>query len=178
MSTALRRDAAANRERLIAAAIDVFNDEGMDAGVERIAHRAGVGVGTLYRRFPTKEALVAHLVDELITQMVDSACSARDVPDGNGLEHFVRGIADTLSAHRGCLSRLWTHEYDKHRAVLRRRLGQLVQDAHAAGAIRADVTVADVRSMLWSLHGVIANAGDDAARACGRHLDLLFAGMR
>jgi len=66
----LRRDAAANRQHLIDAAWQVFADRGLDASVEEIARVAGVGVGTLYRRFSTKDALVAALVQDVLDAML------------------------------------------------------------------------------------------------------------
>ena len=63
---ALRRDAARNRDKILAAARAAFDEEGVDVGVEVIAQRAGVGVGTLYRRFPTKELLIEAVVDEVL----------------------------------------------------------------------------------------------------------------
>jgi len=174
--TTLRRDAAANRERLITAALDVFNSVGLDAGVEVIAQRAGVGVGTLYRRFPTKDALIDFLVDELMADITERAAMARGVPDGHGLEQYLRQLADALSAHRGCLSRIWNSERDH--SELSRRISVLLREAKAAGAVRADVTRADITTVAWALRGIIESAGDDAAVACQRHLDHLFTGMR
>lgn len=173
----LRRDAAENRVRLIDAALDVFNAEGLDAGVEQIARQAGVGVGTLYRRFPTKAALIDFLVDALLADMTEAAASARSVPDGGGLEHFARSIGDLFSASRCCLPRLWADDTRDY-ALLRRRISLLLRDAQQAGAVRSDISRADVTTMIWSLRGIVACAGEDAAGCCQRHLDYVFAGMR
>lgn len=173
----LRRDAAANRERLIQSALDVFNAEGLDAGVEQIARHAGVGVGTLYRRFPTKAALIDFLVDALLVDMTEAAATSRDVADGGGLEHFVRSTADLFSASRCCLTQLWADDTRDY-SLLRRRISLLLRDAQDAGALRRDVNRADITSVIWSLRGIVAGAGDDAARSCQRHLDYVFAGMR
>jgi AcrR family transcriptional regulator len=175
--TTLRRDAAANRERLITAALDVFNAEGLDAGVELIAQRAGVGIGTLYRRFPTKETLIDFLVEELITDITERAAMARGIPGGHGLERYVRELADQLSAYRGCLPRMWGED-ERDYSELSRRISVLLREAKAAGVIRADVTREDITTVVWSLRGVIESAGDGSARACQRHLDYVFAGMR
>jgi AcrR family transcriptional regulator len=174
----LRRDAAANRERLITAALDVFNTVGLDAGVEQIAHQAGVGVGTLYRRFPTKDALIEYLVDELLADMTVRAEAAQCVPGGLGLEHYVRELADQLSAYRGCLSRMWGEEGQRDHTELRRLTNVLLRDAKAAGVVRNDVTRDDITTVVWSLRGIIESAGADSARVCQRHLNLVFAGMR
>ena len=176
----LRRDAAENRSRLIAAAVDVFNDEGIDAGVELIAKRAGVGVGTLYRRFPTKEALIRHLVGEMLAEMTAAAVTAAELPDGRGLERFVRAAADQLAAHRGCLQRLWNREPEDLAALeqLRARIDDLVDDARRVGSVRAGITRADITAVMWSLQGVIDNAGEAGAETCSRLLDVVFAGLR
>jgi AcrR family transcriptional regulator len=176
----LRRDAEANRGRLIAAAVDVFNDEGIDAGVERIAQRAGVGVGTLYRRFPTKDALIAFLVQQMIAELTQAAVDAHAAPGGRGLEQFVRAAADQLSAQRGCLARLWNHVSKDESEIerLRGHIDQLVRDARNAGTIRADTTRADITAIIWCLQGVIENAGDSAQQACTRLLTTMFAGLK
>ena len=178
--TPLRRDAAANRGRLIAAAVDVFNDEGIDAGVERIAQRAGVGVGTLYRRFPTKDALIGYLVEDMLAELIRAAVEAGSVPGGRGLELFVRDVARQLCAHRGCLQRLWKHDPADRTSLERLRglIDGLVDEARAAGSVRADVRRADVSAVIWSLQGIIDNAGESADTVCARLLDVVFAGLR
>ena len=174
---ALRRDAARNRERVIAAAVEVFNDEGIDAGVEQIAHRAGVGVGTLYRRFPTKDALIAHLVEELQATMDAVAAEALQLQDGRGLEVYVRSVAEHLARYRGCLSRMWDVRHPQRQQLHRDRAGQLLAAAQRAGTVRDDVTPADVSAVLWALRGIAESADGDAAEACRRHLDIVFAGL-
>ena len=177
--TPLRRDAAANRARLVAAAVDVFNDQGIDAGVEAIARRAGVGVGTLYRRFPTKDALIDHLVAQVMADMTAAAVEARDVADGRGLEQFVRTVADQLAAHRGCLVRLWRHSSREQPAIdrLREHIDELVALARAAGAVRPDVDRAGVTTVMWALQGIIENAGDAGQQVCADFLTTVFAGL-
>lgn len=174
----LRRDAAANRERLIVAAIDVFNEEGIDAGVEQIAQRAGVGVGTLYRRFPTKDALIAYLVDDLLSEMIAISDHAQGVPGGHGLEQYVRALGDQLSRHRGCLPRLWGGGDIRRIQQLRARQRALLVQAQQAGVIRADIGATDLTVLLWSLRGIVESSGPAAQQACRRHLDIAFAGLR
>ena len=103
----LRKDAAENRERLLQAAAQVFAEQGLEASVEEVARVAGVGMGTLYRRFPTKEALIAELVAQLQQEFIDDARRAMQVPDGFGLETFLHDAARRQASHRGCLPRLW-----------------------------------------------------------------------
>src|ERR1700712_3398065 len=90
----LRRDAAENRARILLAAGRVFDARGLDAGVEEIAREAGVGMGTLYRRFPTKDALIEALVRDLLEAIIAIADDAAAQPDGEGLEHFLEAACD------------------------------------------------------------------------------------
>ena len=73
----LRRDAAANRERVLTAAAEVFHEHGLGAGLEDVARRAGVGVATVYRRFPSREALLEALLSDLLQVYLDEAEQAR-----------------------------------------------------------------------------------------------------
>ena len=85
----LRKDAARHREQLFAAAVRVFDEQGLDASVTEIARVAGVGIGTLYRRFPTKQALIDTLVHEVLGAIIQMARDAARSPEGTGLERFL-----------------------------------------------------------------------------------------
>ena len=86
----MRSDALKNRERLLVAAGRVFEEKGLEASVADVARAAGVGMGTLYRRFPSKEALIEALVSEVLEATIAMAQDAAARPDGTGLEHFLR----------------------------------------------------------------------------------------
>src|SRR6201996_3844948 len=94
----LRRDAERNRQRILAAAAEVFTEHGLDATLDEVARAAGVGVGTVYRRFPDKESLVAELfrerVDALVT-VAEEACTARD--PWQGLVTYLEFVAGALA---------------------------------------------------------------------------------
>ncbi|MBO0693873.1 MAG: helix-turn-helix transcriptional regulator [Acidimicrobiaceae bacterium] len=175
----LRRDAAANRRRLLEAAIEVFALHGLDAPVEEIAHSAGVGMGTLYRRFPTKEALIEQLAKDLFERVIEAGRRALQATDGTGLEQFVRDTARLQHAQRGCLARLWgvalpasyIDEFD-------RILGELLERSQAGGRVRPDVVVTDLNVVFWAMRGIIETADDHGAKASERHLDLILAGLR
>jgi AcrR family transcriptional regulator len=176
--TTLRSDAARNRERVIAAAEEVFAEHGLEAGVEEIAQRAGVGVGTLYRRFPTKDALIAELVRELLTRVLDEAHAAREAPSGTGLELFLYATAEAQARHRGCLARLWDDEPTAQlRAEIRTAMARLLAQAQEHGEIRADAAAGDLDLIFWSLPGVIETT-DGLPQAWRRHLALMLAGLR
>jgi AcrR family transcriptional regulator len=173
----LRRDAARNRDRLLAAAARVFDEHGLDASVAEVARVAGVGMGTLYRRFPTKDALIDALVDEVLEAMIALARDALTQPDGAGLEQFLDAAADYLAQHPGCLPRLWGSDHDLVKTT-RRLITKLLADAKAHHRIRADLTNTDITLALWSIRGVLETTRAEAPDAWRRHLDLLVAGMR
>jgi AcrR family transcriptional regulator len=175
----LRRDAEANRRRLLEAATEIFAAHGLDAPVEEIAHSAGVGMGTLYRRFPTKEALIEQLVQDVFEQVIDAGRRALEAADGTGLERFIADTVRLQHAQRGCLARMWgvalresyTTEFD-------RILGALLERAQAEGRVRSDVVVTDLNLVFWALRGIMETTGDLGAKACQRHVDLILAGLR
>src|SRR6478609_1139321 len=87
---ALRKDAALNRERLLAAASELFAEQGFSVTLNDIAHHAGVGIGTAYRRFPNKEAVMDALFEQRLQQVADVAREALEDPDAwNGLLTFM-----------------------------------------------------------------------------------------
>jgi AcrR family transcriptional regulator len=175
----LRRDAQENRQRLLDAAAEVFTERGLDAGVEEIARVAGVGVGTLYRRFPTKDALICALVHDVLTTMLRLARESAECPDGTGLENFLEAASAYQAAHRGILPRLWNvgSEHDSV-AEIRRLFRALLTEAKRNGRVRADLTTTDLTLMLWSIRGVIETTRGAAPGAWRRHLDILIAGLR
>lgn len=175
----LRRDAAHNRKRLLEAARIVFAENGLDAGVEEVAQAAGVGVGTLYRRFPTKDALIAELVREFMEEVVALARHAEQVAEGRGLEQFVYSLGEVQAANRGCLARIWTDATstglrDEYRVLV----AGLLANAKAHGAIRDDASVTDLDLLFWSLRGIIETAGELSAPAWRRQAAICLAGLR
>lgn len=175
----LRRDAAQNRRRLLEAARIVFAEHGLDAGVEEVAQAAGVGVGTLYRRFPTKYALIAELVREFMEEVVALARQAEQVTDGRGLEQFVYALGEVQAANRGCLARIWTDETstalrDEYRVLV----AGLLANAKAHGAIRDDAAVTDLDLLFWSLRGIIETTGELSTPAWRRQAAICLAGLR
>jgi AcrR family transcriptional regulator len=173
----LRRDAAHNRELLLAAAEEVFDAHGLDASVAEVAKAAGVGMGTLYRRFPTKESLIDAIVREVLDATITMARNATDVADGLGLEQFLEEAASYWSQHPGCLPRLWDTDLEMVRTA-RALIAGLLADAKQHGQIRADLTPTDLTIVMWSTRGVQETTRNHAPDAWRRHLDLLIAGMR
>jgi len=175
----LRRDAAQNRERLLAAAAAVFAKDGLAASVEEIARVAGVGMGTLYRRFPTKEALIEELVRQQLTDLIDAAELATSLPDGQGLETFLWDAGRLLQAGSGCLARLWIETGTAPLVgELRALMGHLLAQGQERGRIRGDIAVPDISLLLWGLNGVITVSHTAAPTAWRRALELSVAGLR
>src|ERR1700759_2475171 len=100
---ALRRDAAENRKRILDAAGRVFAEHGLDGSVEEVARVAGVGMGTLYRRFPTKQALIDELVGEARRGLLARARAAAEYSDGTGLEVLLVSAGALQAEQLGCL---------------------------------------------------------------------------
>jgi AcrR family transcriptional regulator len=175
----LRRVAEQNRQRLLDAAADVFAEHGLEAGVEEIARTAGVGMGTLYRRFPTKDALISALVHDVLTTMLKLAEEGAERGDGTGLEYFLEAASAYQAAHRGCLPRLWVAgtEHDLVQQI-RRLIDAMLTDAKRHGRVRADITNADVTIALWAVRGIIETTQGRAPEAWQRHLDVYIAGLR
>jgi AcrR family transcriptional regulator len=173
----LRSDAMKNRERLLVAAGQVFEEKGLEASVTDVAQAAGVGMGTLYRHFASKEALIEALVSEVLEVTIGMARDASECPDGTGLEHFLEEASAYQAAHLGCLPKLWKTDHPLTQ-VARDLIEGLLSDAQGHGRIRLDLTSADVSLIMWSMRGVLETSGANVPEAWRRHLDLLVAGMR
>jgi AcrR family transcriptional regulator len=173
----LRKDAARHREQLLIAAVQVFNEQGLDASLTEIARVAGVGIGTLYRRFPTKEALIDALVHEILTNTIAMARGGLRAPDGTGLERFLEASCAYQAEHVGYLRRLWNTDHELVK-IARQLIARLLTDAKKHDRIRHDLTSTDLSIALFSLLGVLEATLPVAHDAWRRHLDLLIAGMR
>ena len=175
----LRADAERNRRHVLVVAQEVFAREGLAVPIDEIARRAGLGVGTLYRHFPTKEALFAAIVVDRMDQIAEQARAAVDADDPVAaffgfLEHMVSEGAkkkDFMNALGGAAAHT---KMPESKALFRRALGELLKRAQAAGGVRRDVTVVDVLALV---QGVFAVSGTDA-RTRARHLAILSDGLR
>jgi AcrR family transcriptional regulator len=176
-SRPLRSDAAKNRERLLTAAGQVFEQKGLEASVADVARAAGVGMGTLYRRFPSKEALIEALVTEVLDATIVMAKQAAERTDGSGLETFLDASGAYQAEHLGCLPKLWNSDHRMVR-IARRLIADLLADAQSHGRVRPDLTSTDISMVMWSIRGVLETTRTSAPDAWRRHLDLLIAGMR
>ena len=179
-----RRDAQRNRARILEATREAFGERGLDVGVDEIARRAGVGMGTLYRHFPTKDALIDAIVDARFEQLTASAEEALTAPDAwYGLVGFLDAAVALQSTDRGFKDALAARSRDERGVKLARRrlhaaLGRLVERAQAEGVLRADVTLEDVIVLLWATGRIVERAADVAPGAIRRFLQVHLAGLR
>jgi AcrR family transcriptional regulator len=176
----LRRDAAANRERILTAAVEVFSASGAEAGIDEVARRAGVGIGTVYRRFPTKDALLAEIVAQLLRDLVTVARQALEAPPEHGLATFLTGAGELQARHAGCLWQLWSggHEGSEALRELRAIGQQLLNRAQDAGAVRNELVYEDIGMLLWSLAGVVESAHGVDPQLWRRTLEIMLHGMK
>ncbi len=173
MPQALRADALDNRERILSAARALFSAEGLNVPTRKIARRAGVGVATLYRRFPTRQDLVtAAFTDRLraCRAIVDEGCAAPD--PWHGLCLVIEKICELHARDRG-LTEAYLSAYpqaaevpaDREHTV--RAVAELARRAKAAGRLRADFVLDDLILMLMANKGIHA-ASSDARVAASR----------
>jgi AcrR family transcriptional regulator len=171
---ALRSDAARNQQLVIAAARDVIAESGLDVSMDVIAARAGVGVGTVYRRYPSKEALIDELVRLIFDELIGSAQTA--LANG-GLKAFLWALGRSLAEHRRYADKLMGTADSEWADTLRSLIMQLHQQALAEATIGADITLADVMATAWALRGVVETTAEEPT-AWERYLQLHLRGMR
>ena len=181
--TQLRRDAARNRAALIAAGRDVFAERGPDASLEEIARRADVGIGTLYRHFPTREALIEVIFEEHFDQVVAAAdAAAADEDAWEGIVGFLERVLDLQARNfplRSVFLRLPTSPgIAERRKLIGPLLDLLVERAREQGAVRDDLTVGDLSMAMWSFAPIFEATAGIAPQAWRRHLQIVLDGMR
>jgi AcrR family transcriptional regulator len=149
MATALRADAQRNLDRLLEAAAECFAERGIDCSVDEIARRAGVGHGTVFRRFPTKEALLMAVVVRHVEAMTTVAEQAADAPDVEAaFVGFVRTAGEAYARDRALVEGLDRCIDRPEVANLIAAVDRLVQRAHEAGVLRAELGAEDVLKLI------------------------------
>ncbi|RSM64528.1 TetR/AcrR family transcriptional regulator [Actinoplanes sp. ATCC 53533] len=176
----LRVDAERNRQRIIAAARLAFAELGVDVPMEDIARRAGVGVGTLYRRYPTRADLVAATFETKMTAYADAARQALADPDPwHGFRDFVEQICAMQAGDRGFTTVLTmtfptAKRFEADRARAYADFIALVDRAKAAGKLRADFVTEDMPMFLMANAGVLAATADAAPETWRRLVGYLL----
>jgi AcrR family transcriptional regulator len=180
----LRADARRNRARIMASARELFAQRGREAQMEEIAAHCGLGMGTLYRHFPSKQALLTAMVRERYEGMADLARAAEQVPDpGEAFETVLRsyleaadGDASFQLALMGAGDIEW-EGLEQQKAEFAEIVTRIIDRAVAAGAVRSDLTYADFPLLT---RGVMSTMYFRPAGSAGwrRHLELALDGVR
>jgi AcrR family transcriptional regulator len=183
-SRPLRADAARNRARVLAAAEAVFAEEGTSASTEEVARRAGVGIGTVFRHFPTKESLLEAVLVGLLQRLSEEA-EALAASDDAGTAFFAfftqvvtqavtKNALSAALAESGIDARDAT---DRTGRELKEALNTLLERAQRSGGVRADVGVAEVMALLAGMSQAAGHLGADFDVRI-RLLEIVFDGLR
>nr|WP_062332770.1 helix-turn-helix domain-containing protein [Herbidospora sakaeratensis] len=174
----MRKDAVQNRERLLRAARQLFADRGLDVPLDEIARVAGVSIGTLYNRFPTRDALVEAVFADrraTVADLAERALAADDAWDG--FAGFLTGVCELQAADLGyndLAARTAPVDGDRGPALMI----EIVERAQRAGTLRGDVTLTDLAFVIWGVAATIAATRQTAPGAWRRHLALMLDGLR
>jgi AcrR family transcriptional regulator len=182
-SRPLRADAQRNRDRLLDAAVRAFSQEGPEVTLDAIAKSAGVGIGTLYRHFPTREALVEAAYRSELGRLCDAAPDLlRTMPAEQAIRAWMDRFVDYMTTKRGMADALraviasGVNPYEQSRERMTGAIATLLRAGAADGTVRSDIDPADV---LVGLSGVTLAAGEPARQDQARRLlDLLMDGLR
>lgn len=178
-----RADSLRNREQLLEAAKTAFNELGADAPLEEIARRAGLGIGTLYRHFPTRDALLTAVYRREVEQLsgsADTLLAAR--PPGEALEAWMHLLVDYMATKRVIAPLLQASPgegqqvYASSGAAITDALAKLVEAARAGGAIRQEIGPGDIqRAMIGVSYGYDQPGWEPSAR---RLIGVIVAGLK
>ncbi|MFB4299311.1 TetR/AcrR family transcriptional regulator [Actinomadura sp. NTSP31] len=178
----LRADARRNRRRVLDAARVAFEEGGNDVQMEDIAKRAGVGVGTIYRHFPTKQALIDELTAEWMADGAAKAADALKEPDPwDGVVLFVRRSAEIMVRNRGLrevfgdVGQLFEEDARVQNHELQDKVTALLDRAHAAGVLRPDVGVNEFRALMCGLAMAVTNTPPGAHQL---YADVILKGLK
>ncbi|WP_020123094.1 TetR/AcrR family transcriptional regulator [Streptomyces canus] len=178
----LRADAARNRKLLLAAAADEFDVRGLDVSVADIARRAGVGKGTVFRHFATKDDLIAAIVLDRIAALTETGGELLNAPDaGAALLEFLSVVAremqhfDLVYLQRAAEL---VPELSRAQERLFRHVHVLVERARSYGAVRADITGADVVALMCAPKHAASSLPDAPPDLWQRYLAIIFDGLR
>ncbi|MEX5637638.1 TetR/AcrR family transcriptional regulator [Parafrankia sp. FMc2] len=175
-----RADARRNHEQIIAAAIEVFSEKGLAATVPEVAARAGVGKATVYRSYPTKDALVEAVAEHQLSWVDARLMTAAEHADPvAGLHGFIRDVFALLAGNQLLLAQVLPQQ---DRPMVRARTLQLlagiVDAARDQGALRPDVTAMDVRVLIGGCSRVLSELGIRDPEQWRRYADMVMAALR
>jgi AcrR family transcriptional regulator len=180
----LRKDAERNRQRVIEAARDLFASRGLEATLNDVAHHAGLGVGTVYRRFPTKEELLEAIFEDGINELAELAESALQQKDSwEGFVWFVERMCQITATDRGMREIVYSKAYggnrvDAARVRLEPTLSKLLERAQNDGHLRTELSPTDM-PIFGLLAGTVSEfAGHVDGELWRRYVAILLDGMR
>ena len=180
----LRADAVRNRELVLRTADEVFAAEGMGVPIDEIARRAGVGPGTLYRHFPTKQALFMAVAVNRVHASIEEARRLLRVADpAAALFEYLRGLGGQFQARKDLIEVMAAGGQSLHQVhpevarELNSAIEALLTRAQAAGAVRKDVRVEDVMNLVVGVYEVVRQFRRDP-QATDRLLAVVFDGLR
>lgn len=178
----LRVDAERNRARIVEAAQAAFAEQGLDVPLEDIAEHAGLGIATLYRRFPTRDDLIAACFERRVAEYAAAAEEALAAPDGwSGFCAYVQRVCAMQATDRG-LKDVLTRTFpeaktlEAHRARGYELSVRVIERAMASGTLRADFVPEDLVLLLMANAGVVQGAGQAAPDAWQRFVGLMLDG--
>jgi AcrR family transcriptional regulator len=180
----LRADAARNRERILAAAQEVFAQRGLDATLDEVAQNAGLGVGTVYRRFPTKDDLVEALFEQTINRVVELAEEAADMTDSwQGVVSFLERATEMLAENLGLRDIILHGGHGRDRVTLARAkiipaVTHLVERAQEDGFLRRDFLPTDIPVIELMVSSVALYTSSMAPDLWRRYLGIVLDGLR
>lgn len=183
-SAGLRADARRNRDRILEAAQEAYAEHGIDVPVTTIARRAGVGVATLYRRFPTRAALVTEAFSEQLAVCVSALDDAlRDPDPWRGFCAFIEKVCAMQATDRGCTAAFLSRfpdavDFDDRRTRAEEDIARLVRRAQDSGQLRADFDPSDITLLLLANNGVAGGPLDVSAAASRRLTGYLLQSFR
>jgi AcrR family transcriptional regulator len=180
----LRRDAERNRQRILRAADEIFTQRGLEASLDDVARHAGVGVATVYRRFPDKTSLVDALFEQRVDALVTLAEHAHAEPDAwQALVSFLEHAAQKLSGDRG-LRQLLMFAANGHDRVdyarnrMKPAVDRLLRRAQAEGQVRKDLGATDIPVLEFMLGAVAEYAHHVRPALWRRYLALMLDALR
>ena len=180
----LRIDAERNRGRIVDAAQIAFAEHGLEVPLEDVADRAGVGIATLYRRFPTREALIGACFERRLAEYARAAEEALEDPDAwSGFCGYVERVCGMQAADRGLndvLTRTFpdARDMEAHRTRGYELCERMIERAKEAGALRTDFVPEDLVLLLMANAGVVQGCGSAAPDAWRRTVALMLEAFR
>lgn len=180
----LRRDAERNRARILSAAQELFAQRGLDVTLDEVARHAGVGVGTVYRRFANKEELVDAIFDDKLAGVLELGRAARDHEDPwTGLAGWIEGVCEVFARDRALKTVLLSSDpgrerVERARAQIVPLVVDIVRRAQEAGVVRADLAVTDVPVIEFMLSAAAEYAEDVDPELWRRYLVIVLDGLR